>query len=310
MKVSVVISVYNNARYLGEAVDSILGQEPLDDGDLECIVIDDGSTDGTARLLNRYDDPRLTVHRLPVNCGIGIARNVGMRCARGEYIAVMDSDDIAFPRRLAAQARFLDANPQVHILGTRVVRVRETPDNVINTPPHPLDDATIKARLLLLNGTALVHPTCMFRKQFLDQHRLLYPSRNMDEDHELFAHCVAAGARFHALEDVLLYKRRHDGNITTTAAATKDAGKIPLRRTLLSMYFPQLTTLEAHSLALLFQRGGALTLDQAKAGLQAGTKALSETRSFYGESRPQLADILRACLGAVSNAVKSFQARP
>jgi len=308
MKVSVIISTYNNDQYLGEAIDSILGQDRLDNGDFECIVVDDGSTDDTPKLLANYRDPRLQTYRLPANCGIGIARNVGIRCAKGEYIAIMDGDDIAFPQRLSAQARFLDKNPGVHILGTRTVRVQDTPANIINKPPHPVEDAIIKSRLLLLNGTAMINPTSMVRRQFIDKHQLLYASISIDEDHEFWIQCVAAGARFHTLEDTLLYKRRHSSNITLTQAHTKEAGKLPLRIKLIGMYFPHLTTFEASNLALLFQKGISLTRDQATAGLEAGKKALTESRSYYGESRPQLREILQVYLSAVNNAIKSSQA--
>ena len=306
MKVSVVISAFNSGQYLGEAIASILNQ---DADNFECIVVDDGSTDKTPELLAAHRDPRLRTYRLPTNCGIGMARNVGIRCAKGEYIAILDADDIAFPHRLSSQSRFLDENQEVHILGARTIRIRESLANIIDKPQHPLDDSIIKSRLLLLNGTAMINPTTMFRRKFIDDHQLLYTARSMDEDHEFWIQCVAAGARFHTLEDVLLYKRRHRNNITLTAAGTKEAGKLPLRIKLIGMYFPHLTGYEARNLALIFQKGGTLTLNQAQAGLDAGIKAMTASRSCYGESRQHLAEILNTFLGMVNHAIKSSQAR-
>jgi len=306
MKISVVISAFNSSLYLGESIDSILNQ---DADDIECIVVDDGSTDSTPEVLAAYRDPRLKTYRLPANCGIGMARNVGIRCAKGEYIAIMDADDIAFPQRLSSQSRFLDENPQIHILGTRTIRIRESIATIIDKPQHPLEDSVIKSRLLLLNGTAMINPTSMFRRKFIDEHQLLYASRSMDEDHEFWIQCVAAGGRFHTLEDILLYKRRHQSNITLTAAGTKEAGKLPLRIELIGMYFPHLTGYEARSLALIFQKGASLTLDQARAGLNAGVKAMAETRSYYGESKQQLREILNAFLSMTNHAIQSSQAR-
>ena len=209
MKVSVAIAAYNNGAYIGAAVDSILAQEF---SDFEMVVVDDGSTDRTAEIIGRYDDARLRIVRLPANCGIATARNVAIACASGHYLAVMDGDDVALPGRLGAQVRFLDDHPEVHILGTRTIRVAETVDREIDRPQHPLTDGDIKANLLLLNGTAMVHPTMMMRMSFVREHHLRYPPPPrgvVGIDHQFWIQCVARGAVFQTLQEVLLLKRRH-----------------------------------------------------------------------------------------------------
>lgn len=96
--VSVIIPTYNYARYLGEAIDSALGQTLAP---LEVIVVDDGSTDDTPELLAAYGD-RIRVLRQK-NAGVAVARNSGIAAARGEYVAFLDADDTWLPRKLELQ---------------------------------------------------------------------------------------------------------------------------------------------------------------------------------------------------------------
>jgi len=114
-KVSVLMTVYNDERHVAHAIESILSQTFKD---FELIIINDGSTDGTLNVLNRYasNDNRINVLNQE-NCGTTISANNGVNAARGEYIARIDSDDISYPNRLAVEVLNLDANPQVGLVG-------------------------------------------------------------------------------------------------------------------------------------------------------------------------------------------------
>jgi Glycosyl transferase family 2 len=103
-RVSVVITTFNRASVLPRAVLSVLDQEGID---LELIVVDDGSTDETAALLSRLEDPRLVVLRRP-NGGLGAARNTGLARASGAWVAFLDDDDVALPGWLAALSSMTD----------------------------------------------------------------------------------------------------------------------------------------------------------------------------------------------------------
>ena len=105
--VSVVMPTYNRRNYIRESLDSILAQ---DFSDFEVIVVDDGSTDGTEKEVRLYQD-RIRYIRQE-NRGAGAARNVGIRKARGQYIAFMDSDDLSRPHHLKCLSSFLDRNPE------------------------------------------------------------------------------------------------------------------------------------------------------------------------------------------------------
>lgn len=108
-RVTVFIPVHNRQHYITTAVDSILAQTFED---FELLIVDDGSTDATLDVLARYQDPRLRVESNPRNLGIPATRNRGLELARGEYIALLDSDDISWPNRLARQALYAGRWPE------------------------------------------------------------------------------------------------------------------------------------------------------------------------------------------------------
>ncbi len=111
--VSVVIPAYNAAATLPETLDSVLAQTWPN---LEIVVVDDGSTDGTAGVLARYA-PRVRAIR-QANGGLAAARNAGLAAARGEFVALLDADDLCEPERIGAQAALLASRPDVVLCGT------------------------------------------------------------------------------------------------------------------------------------------------------------------------------------------------
>ncbi len=113
--VSVLMSVYNGARFIREAVDGILSQSF---SDFEFIVIDDGSNDETGEILGAYCDVRMVIRRNSTNIGLPGSLNRGLSIARGEYVTRQDADDVSYPERLEEQVRFLDRNPKIAVLGT------------------------------------------------------------------------------------------------------------------------------------------------------------------------------------------------
>lgn len=115
-KVSVVMGVYNGAKFLREAVESVLGQTF---GDFEFLITDDGSTDQSADILRQFSDPRIKVHTNAQNEGLTRCLIRGLSQARGKYIARMDADDISYPTRFQKQAEFLEAHPDHAVVGTR-----------------------------------------------------------------------------------------------------------------------------------------------------------------------------------------------
>lgn len=113
-KASVLMPAYNDARYIRDAIDSILGQTFTD---FELIIVNDGSTDETPQILASYTDPRIRILYHPTNMGRAHARNTALNAAQGEYVLWMDADDISLPQRLEKQIKFMDANPDICVVG-------------------------------------------------------------------------------------------------------------------------------------------------------------------------------------------------
>ncbi len=118
-RVSVVVPVYNRVAWVSRALDSVLGQ---DYPDLELIVVDDGSTDGTHRRLAAYGDAIRVVRQ--GNRGVSAARNIGVASASGALIAFLDSDDCWLPGKLERQVAFMTARPDVQICQTEEIWIR------------------------------------------------------------------------------------------------------------------------------------------------------------------------------------------
>jgi len=118
--VSIVMAVHNMAAHIRESIQSLLNQIYQD---FELIIIDDGSTDKTVDVIHQFLDERIMVKRLS-HQGLAVALNIGIRLARGEYIARMDADDIAMPERLEKQIRYLIQHPKVAACGTAYPEIK------------------------------------------------------------------------------------------------------------------------------------------------------------------------------------------
>ena len=151
------MAVYNGERFLRPAIESILDQTFTD---FEFLIVDDASTDDTPAIIQSYQDSRIRVLRTECKSGAGYARNLGLRNARGEYVAVLDADDVAYPHRLATQAAFLDAHPEIALVGSAYDLIDESGAR-LKTVYEPTTPITI--RWTLLFGGCIAHSTAMYR---------------------------------------------------------------------------------------------------------------------------------------------------
>lgn len=158
--VSVVMPVHNGGKFVEEAVESILTQTLPD---FEFIIINDGSTDDTSVLLNRYAraDSRVRIYN-QAKLGLIASLNKGCSVAVGKYIARMDADDVAFPDRFERQVGFLERHPEIAVLGA-AAEVIDANGKRIGEIRHPTDDREIDKALL--NSCCFAHPTIMMRKE-------------------------------------------------------------------------------------------------------------------------------------------------
>jgi len=201
--VSVVMSVFNGERFLREAVESILDQSFTE---FEFIVVDDGSTDGSASILDSSQncDARVKVH-YHEHGGLIESLNQGCRLAQGKYIARMDADDIASKNRLSWQVDYMEAHPEIGVLGGAVEWIDATGKS-LQTCRYPAGDREIKAHLL--HGCALWHPTVLLRREvfvWAGGYRKIVVDA---EDYDLWLR-IADGFQLGNLEAVVLKYRIH-----------------------------------------------------------------------------------------------------
>ena len=202
--ISAIVTVYNRAAMIGAAIDSLAGQ--LADN-LEIIVVDDGSTDDSARVVEAIADPRIRLIRHDGNRGIPAARNTGLEAARGDFIAWLDSDDLARPGRLERQARFLDANPAVAMIGGCAGRMTKDgrPRRGARVPMLTHED--IRAQLLF--RSAFQQSSIMGRADILKAFPYS-PSFPVCEDIDMFVR-LTAEHRVANLPSILVDRRLHEG---------------------------------------------------------------------------------------------------
>lgn len=161
-RVTVVIPVHNGERFVGQAIESVLAQSFTD---FELLVINDGSTDGSAGVIESYRDARIRPIHLERNIGLAGVRNRGLDEARGELLAWLDADDASLPTRLEAQVRLLDAHPDVAMCGTWV-RTLGMP--VEREWRYPVDPAVLRCKLLFTNPFAT--SSVMLRRDLVTRH--------------------------------------------------------------------------------------------------------------------------------------------
>lgn len=216
-KVSVIIAAYNGQRFVAEAVNSILSQTWRD---LELLVVDDGSTDGTRAILREIAgrDQRMRIIEKD-NEGLIKTLNRGIAEARGVYIARLDHDDISRPTRLEQQARFLDANPDFIGVGCLLQNVHED--------GRPIDRPRIRRETLEHRPEAfppkqmwLYGPTPMIRADMLRRAGGYRDQFVAAEDRDLCWRLGALG-RLERLPEVLVEHRHHGSNMSRLKRRTQ-----------------------------------------------------------------------------------------
>ena len=208
-RVSVVMPIYRVARYIDAAVASVLAQTL---GDFELIGVDDASPDDSADRFLRHRDRRMTLVRHPVNRGLAAARNSGIDAARGEYIALLDSDDVAVRDRLARQVAFLDAHGDIDLCGGSM-----QPIDAEGRPAGTLQRAETRAErinaALLFRNPFFVSSVTMRRA--LAVRVRFSESRPMAEDYDFYARAMHEH-RLANLDALLLQYRVNPAGLTAT----------------------------------------------------------------------------------------------
>ena len=205
--VSVLIPCYNCEEYVEEAVMSIIKQTY---SNLEILVIDDGSTDNTGNILKMLvkEDPRIIYIKNEENLKLIATLNKGLNLCKGKYIARMDADDISLPTRIEKQVNFLEAHPEIGIVGTyiQIFGVRES--------IWKMDTKDKYIRAHLFCNSSFAHPSVMMRTSILRDNHLYY---NTDyphaEDYKLWCD-IAQYTKLANIPEVLLFYRINENQVS------------------------------------------------------------------------------------------------
>ncbi len=208
-KISVIMPIYNAEQYVEKTIMSILNQTY---SNFELIIIDDHPTDNTLKIVERIKDDRIKILHNDRNRGIAYSRNVGLKSAIGEFIAIMDHDDLAPEYRFEKQVNYLNEHIDIDILGGSIQLIDENdkplapPTGVYTNPKY------IEALFLFYN--VFCNSEVMFRRKLLTENDILYQDNCLGmEDFRFWIDCSKIG-KMTFLEELLLYHRMTPQNET------------------------------------------------------------------------------------------------
>jgi glycosyltransferase involved in cell wall biosynthesis len=231
-RVTVLTTVYNGARYLEEAVESIRA-----DGfsDFEHVIVDDGSTDETPEIIARAAarDPRVVALRNETNRGIAAAANRGLAASRGEYVARLDSDDVSLPGRLGREVALLDERPDVALVSMNYETM--TAEGVVYARSRRDYPTEVVEYLLNFSNSLGGHSQVMFRRGVVEELGGYDESCRAALDYDLWARIVGRG-RIVVLPEVGMRYRVHHESLTASGRGRQFEVGMRVARRMLSTY--------------------------------------------------------------------------
>ncbi len=214
MKVSVVIPAYNAERWLPETLESVAAQN-MDD--MEVIIVDDGSTDGTAAYVERQW-PQFKLTRT-ANQGVSHARNLGTSLATGDFVQHLDADDVLMPGKISRQAQLLAAEPDVDVVYSNWQRLKQRADGEFERGDRvERTIASVNADPQLAFFSTMWCPTgaYLYRREFLSKAGEWKAWLPVVQDARFAWDCARAGARWsHDPHIGVLYRQHREGSIST-----------------------------------------------------------------------------------------------
>lgn len=204
--VSVIMPAYNGEKYIREAIESVLSQTYER---FELIIVDDASLDSTLSIIQEFKDKRVSLLLNSENRGIAYSTNLGIDHSKGKYIALLDDDDIATPRRLEFQVEFMENHDEIDILGGRSAYIDQE-GNFLKYDAEPIrNPKRIKANLLFYNKK-FANGTAMIRKSFIEKNNLRYQDNCYGmQDFKFYIDSSKVGM-ITSIDRLLHLRRRHD----------------------------------------------------------------------------------------------------
>lgn len=217
-KISVIMPSYNKAAYIGKTIESVINQTYMD---WELIIVDDFSTDESISVISAYKDERIKIIKNEKNRGIADTRNKALSLAKGEYIAVLDADDISPNYRFAHETNFLDYNPNISVVygGCQEIDADDNYGKLYISPFH--NPAFVKANLLIRD--VIPNSSAMYRRDFIERNQIYYRNNlcGMD-DYMFWVECAAKG-NVAGMPETMLYWRNLKDSATAHAMREEKA---------------------------------------------------------------------------------------
>jgi hypothetical protein len=223
-RLTVFTPFYTNLEYFHETIRSVLSQSFPD---YEYLMVNDGPVENARAIEDRYRDSRIRIITTTTPLGLSGSRDFGLRQARGELIAFIDSDDFCEPGRFAKQVAFLDSHPD-HVLVGSALRYVDEQSRTIGSRSYPQDDAIIRRSIVIANCVA--QPSVMARTAKLIEAGGYSHDFPAAEDYDLWLRLAALG-KFHNLQEQLVAYRIHlaSGKVLLLRPALRDTTRLKIR---------------------------------------------------------------------------------
>ena len=207
-KVSVILCFYNEEKYLAQSIDSVLRQTY---SNFELILVNDGSTDYSEKIVEKYHDSRIRYKTYEGNKHLAYARNRGLELATGDYLAFFDGDDIMVPDKLEKQVAFLDEHVDIMVVsgGYSYMDGEGHIEKEIITPKY-LDDRHIRAFFLF--GNCIANGASMFRREVVDKYHLFLDESNSASEDWRYWISVLQYGKFANINECCYYYRINHGS--------------------------------------------------------------------------------------------------
>lgn len=216
MKLTVFMPVYNREKYLKDSISSVLNQ---DFKDFELLIIDDGSTDSSIDIIKSFKDNRIRLLKNETNKGVVFTRNRGLEEAKGEYILLLDSDDIALPGRLKKQVEFMESKHDAIVVSSGYIAAY--PNGTKKEMEVIEDYDLINPRMIFKNS--VVNSSCMLSRKLIIDNNIKYrESFFYGEDYSFFVDAIKYGKIYGQNEILSQFNYGSNNSISSTVGERRE----------------------------------------------------------------------------------------
>ena len=286
-KVTVLMPVYNGEKYLKESIESILNQTFTD---FEFLIINDGSIDNTFKIIKSYKDPRIRLLENEKNLGLVATRNRGIKESLGEFIALLDSDDVAYPKRLKKQINFLESHSEFGIVGSWINIIDA--NGKLTSVAWKKNFVPEKIPAILLFHNYFTQSSITLRKSALPQ-EWYRPGFSPAEDYDIWIR-VAEKSKTWSLPEILVKYRIHENNIVKKENSTqqKVVDKIISSQLNNLGIFPNAEELKIHRTNYSYSKKDIRDFIQKREQWLKNLKIANANKKFYLE--PTFSEVISA----------------